>query len=284
MKIIQSKDELSEIISQIKCSGKKIGFVPTMGYLHEGHLALMRESKKRSDVSVVSIFVNPAQFNDQKDFENYPKNTESDSEKCRNEGIDILFLPEADKFYPGGVPDIEMKIPHLMKNLCAVTRVGHFEGVLIVISNLFHIVQPDFAFFGKKDYQQYLIIKEFARSCGFGTEVSGLDTVREPDGLAMSSRNARLGQKERDSASLIPRAFRIAGDLILKGEKSPGILREIMSDVILSSPLNRIDYIEVLNPENLSGIESIKGDVLVAIAVFVGEIRLIDNMLFKIQE
>ena len=284
MKTLESKSELSEIISQIKCSGKKIGLVPTMGFMHEGHLTLIRESKKKADITVVSIFVNPAQFNEKKDFLNYPKSLIADSEACKKEGADFLFLPTPEEIYPNGIPDLEMKIPHLMKNLCALTRPGHFEGVLLVISNLFHTVQPDIAFFGKKDYQQYLIIKAFVGFCGFKTDVVGLNTIRETDGLAMSSRNARLTKKEREAASLIPRAFRIAKDQVSKGERVPGVIREIMNDIILSSALTKIDYIEILDSQDLSEIEFMRGNILVAIAVHVGDIRLIDNMIFTIPD
>jgi|JI8StandDraft_1071087.scaffolds.fasta_scaffold35668_2 pantoate--beta-alanine ligase len=279
MQIIKNKQELNKEIKKLKASGKKIGFAPTMGFLHEGHTTLFKESKANTDITVTSIFVNPAQFNDPKDYEKYPRNTESDLSKCKEAGVDIVYLPEVEDIYSGGkIPDLNMKIPHLMKNLCATTRPGHFEGVLLVIANLFHSVEPDIAFFGLKDYQQFLIIKEFARATGFNMEVVGVETIREPDGLAMSSRNARLSVEDREIATLIPRAFKLCKEYIFKRGRDPKKVKEIFSEVILSSPKMKIDYIEVLNAKDLSSQEELSGEVLIAIAIFCGEVRLIDNI------
>lgn len=279
MQVIKNKLELNKEIKKLKASGKKIGFAPTMGFLHEGHITLFAESKANTDITVTSIFVNPAQFNDPKDYEKYPRSTESDLAKCKEAGVDIVYLPEVEDIYNGGkIPDLNMKIPHLMKNLCATTRPGHFEGVLLVIANLFNSVLPDIAFFGLKDYQQFLIIKEFARATGFNMEVVGVETIREPDGLAMSSRNARLSLEDREIASLIPRAFKLCKEYIFKRGRDPKKVKEIFSEVVLSSPKMKIDYIEVLNANDLSPLEELAGGVLIAVAIFCGEVRLIDNI------
>lgn len=279
MQIIKNKLELNEILTQLKFQKKTIGFAPTMGYLHEGHTTLFAESKANTDITVTSIFVNPAQFNDRRDYDKYPRNTESDLTKCKEAGVDIVYLPEVEDIYPSGkIPDLTMRIPHLMKNLCAITRPGHFEGVLLVIANLFHSVTPDIAFFGLKDYQQYLIIKEFVRASGFKIKVVGVETIREADGLAMSSRNARLSDEDREAASLIPRAFKLCKEYIFKRGRDPKKLKEIFSEVVLSSPNMRIDYIEILNANELSQLDELNGEVLIAVAIFCGQVRLIDNI------
>ncbi len=279
MQIIKNKQELNKEIKKLKSNGKIVGFAPTMGFLHEGHTTLFTECKANTDITVTSIFVNPAQFNDIKDYEKYPRNTESDLKKCKEAGVDIVYLPEVEDIYRGGkIPDLTMKIPHLMKNLCATTRPGHFEGVLLVIANLFLSVEPDIAFFGLKDYQQFLIIKEFARATGFNMKVVGVETIRESDGLAMSSRNARLSKEEREAATLIPRAFKLCRDYILARGRDPKKVRSIFSEVVLTSSKMRIDYIEILNAKDLSPLEELAGEVLIAVAIFCGEVRLIDNI------
>jgi pantoate--beta-alanine ligase len=279
MQIIKNKQELNKEIKKLKSNGKIVGFAPTMGFLHEGHTTLFTECKANTDITVTSIFVNPAQFNDIKDYEKYPRNTESDLAKCKEAGVDIVYLPEVEDIYPEGkIPDLTMKIPHLMKNLCATTRPGHFEGVLLVIANLFLSVEPDIAFFGLKDYQQFLIIKEFARATGFNMKVVGVETIRESDGLAMSSRNARLSKEEREAATLIPRAFKLCRDYIFARGRDPKKVRSIFSEVVLTSSKMRIDYIEILNAKDLSPLEELAGEVLIAVAIFCGEVRLIDNI------
>ncbi|MCB1157222.1 MAG: pantoate--beta-alanine ligase [Leptospiraceae bacterium] len=281
MEILRTRQELRNYIKNQKRKGKTIGFVPTMGFLHEGHITLFKESVKKSDVSIASIFVNPTQFNNPEDFEKYPRNEEEDCKKAKEAGMDAVFIPTASEIYPEPKPQLEIRIPHLMKNLCATTRPGHFEGVLLVISILFHLVEPDFVFFGKKDFQQYLIIAEYARSLMFSLEVIPVDTVREEDGLAMSSRNARLSEQERKEAGLIPRAFKLARGQYLKGERNAKLFREIVSEVLLSSPLIKIDYLEVLDSKTLEPVEEVNGDSILALAAFAGSVRLIDNMFFR---
>lgn len=285
MLVIRKKEELQKIILQEKRAGKKIGFVPTMGFLHEGHASLMTACKEESGYLVVSIFVNPLQFNDPKDFEKYPRNEKRDLEICEERKVDLVYLPELDELYPEGpVTTVSMKIPHLMDCLCGKSRPGHFEGVITVVARLFHIVQPDLAFFGKKDYQQFLIIREFAKELMFPVEIRGLDTIREKTGLAMSSRNARLNPQELEASTLLSRSLKIAEEYAQKKNVSVDDLIEVIRDVLLSSSLIRIDYISILNPEDLLPKMSLDGMNFIGLAAFVGEIRLIDNLIFEVRE
>lgn len=278
MKVVRKISELREAVSK----GKKIGFVPTMGFLHEGHMTLVREAVKNSDTVVLSLFVNPAQFNSREDYEKYPRNEAGDLELCRKNGVHIVYIPDPDEIYTAGkIPDICISIPHLMKNLCASTRPGHFEGVLLVIGKLFHTVRPDIVFFGKKDYQQYLIIKEFTEVLNFPIEIRGVETVREKSGLAMSSRNARLSEKGLEAATLLYRSMKLAEKLLRQGRAGIQELREQIRDVILSSPLTRIDYIELLDPDTLEEKTLPEGKIFIGLAVFVENVRLIDNMILN---
>ncbi|MCB1179959.1 MAG: pantoate--beta-alanine ligase [Leptospiraceae bacterium] len=283
MLVINKVKEIQEKIFELKKNKKSIGFVPTMGYLHEGHVSLIKSSCSDNEISVVSLFVNPAQFNDPSDFEKYPKNTEKDLEICKENNVDIVFLPEVSEFYPDGFEGkIDIKIPHLMKNLCATTRPGHFEGVMLVISRLFHFVSPDKAYFGKKDYQQFLIIKEFSEIMGFPVEVIGVDTIREEDGLAMSSRNARLSEKGREASNLIFRSMKIAKEYSFKKNVNIKELKDVIREVILSSSLTKIDYLEILDPKDLNEKEELSGDIFIGLAVFVEGVRLIDNFIYRV--
>ncbi|PJZ54863.1 pantoate--beta-alanine ligase [Leptospira adleri] len=284
MIICRTPEEVSSQVRAWKKEGKKVGFVPTMGFLHEGHTALFEESVSRADKTVVSIFVNPAQFNDPEDYAKYPINTEGDLKLCESKKVDLVFLPDKDAMYPGGIPDVVLKIPHLMNNLCAVSRPGHFEGVLLVISRLFHFVEPDLAFFGKKDYQQYLLIREFCKTLAFPTEVFGCETIRSEKGLALSSRNARLSEIEKEESLLVSRALRLGESQILSGMKDPVLVREIMKDVLDSSAKIKLDYLEVLNADTLENLERVAGNVLLAVAVFIGPVRLIDNLTLSVVE
>lgn len=277
MQIISKLEELSYIIKNYKSQGKKIGFVPTMGYLHQGHLKLVEEAKKKSDIVVVSIFINPAQFNDPEDLKKYPLDIEGDIKKCEAEGVDLVFLPTVEEIYPEGIPNIIIKIPHLMGGLCGKSRPGHFEGVLLVLGKLFHAVQPDLLFMGKKDYQQFKIVSYFIQHLGFPIQLYGIDTVREEDGLAMSSRNARLNNKEREAALLIHRTLSIAEKVWMEGERNPKVLKEILMDILASDPLIQVDYLEFVDLETLQEVDNLNNPFLIAIAVFCGKVRLIDN-------
>ncbi len=283
MKVISTINEIKDLLTERKKEGKKIGFVPTMGYLHEGHLKLMEECKKVSDLVVVSIFVNPAQFNDIQDYQKYPRNTERDLKLCEELNIDIVFLPSVEEIYPEGpISTLKMRIPHLMDKLCGSHRHGHFEGVIMVIGRLFHVIQPNVAFFGKKDYQQYLIVKEFVKELMFPIEIIGVDTVRESSGLAKSSRNARLNSEELEAATLIYRSLKIAEEYCRKKATTIEELTQVIQEVLLTSPLIRVEYISILNARDLMEIFELKEEIFIGIAVYVGEVRLIDNHIFKV--
>ncbi|ABJ76222.1 pantoate--beta-alanine ligase [Leptospira borgpetersenii] len=282
MIICRTPEEISVQVRRWKAEDKKVGFVPTMGYLHEGHASLFRECLSKADKTVVSIFVNPAQFNDPEDYAKYPINTDGDLKICESGKVDLVFLPEKETIYPEGIPNVVLQVPHLMRNLCAVSRPGHFEGVLLVISRLFHFVKPDFAFFGKKDYQQYLLVKEFCKILAFPVEVIGCETIRSDKGLALSSRNSRLSEDEKEESLLISRALKLGEAQILSGIKDPVVVRDIMKDVLDSSPKIRLDYLEVLNADTLESLEILEGNILLAAAVFIGSVRLIDNRTLRV--
>ena len=276
MKVITSVAGMKSLARQWKKEGKSIGFVPTMGYLHEGHLSLVRESKKRADVTVVSIFVNPAQFGPNEDFKKYPRDLEKDSAYLEQAGVDCLFYPDAAEIYPPGYRTY-VEVHGLQDRLCGKSRPGHFRGVVTIILKLFDIVGPDRAFFGAKDAQQILIIEKMAADLDLGTEVVTCPLVRDPDGLALSSRNAYLSSEERKAALVMSRSLRWAERAISAGECD--VVRVIagIRSLIEAEPLARVDYVEAVDPLDLDSVAEIRGDVLIALAVFVGSIRLIDN-------
>jgi pantoate--beta-alanine ligase len=283
MEIHNTVKGLRDSLKKFKLKNQSIGFVPTMGFLHEGHFNLIEESKKANDITVVSIFVNPLQFNDIKDFEKYPKNEDGDIKNLTKLGVDILFLPSAEEVYGQiGEVKIEMKIPSLMKNLCAPSRPGHFEGVLHIVSKLFNYVLADKVYFGLKDYQQFLIIKELINNLSFPIEIIGVETVREKSGLAMSSRNSRLSKEESEEATLVYRSMKMAEKNSSKKNITILTLKDIIKEILLSSKMIKIDYIEILDPDTLENKEYVSGKILIAIAVFMGNVRLIDNIRFEV--
>ena len=283
MEILRTVVELREYVSSIKKSQKTIGFVPTMGFLHEGHASLIERSKKENDITIVSIYVNPLQFNNQIDFEKYPKNEELDVLYLKKLKVDILFLPITSEIF-GSLQDnmIEMKIPNLIKNLCAPSRPGHFEGVLHIVSKLFNYTLPNRAYFGLKDYQQYLIIKELVNNLSFPIEIIGMETIREKNGLAMSSRNSRLSPEDKEDATLIYRSMSMAKDYVKKKNISINIIKEFIKEILLSSKNIKIDYLEILDPFTLVEKEELSGNILIGIAIFIKDVRLIDNIRFEV--
>jgi len=283
MEILRTIVELREYVSSIKNSQKTIGFVPTMGFLHEGHASLIQRSKKENDITIVSIYVNPLQFNNPSDFEKYPKNEELDVLHLEKLKVDILFLPNTFEIF-GYLQDnkIEMKIPNLMKNLCAPSRPGHFEGVLHIVSKLFNYTLPNRAYFGLKDYQQYLIIKELVNNLSFPIEIIGMETIREKNGLAMSSRNSRLSPEDKEDATLIYRSMSMAKDYVKKKNISINVIKEFIKEILLSSKNIKIDYLEILDPFTLVEKEELSGNILIGIAIFIKDVRLIDNIRFEV--
>lgn len=282
MQIIETIADMREFSDSLKQSGKKIGFVPTMGFLHEGHLSLIGASQTRMDSTGVSIYVNPTQFNNPDDFQNYPKNLEEDASTLKKMGVDFLFAPKTEEMYRSGGNLIEIKIPTLMKNLCAPFRPGHFEGVLQIVSKLFHIVQPDLAVFGLKDYQQFLIIQKLVELLNFPVEILGVETLREKSGLAMSSRNTRLKEPELEEATLLYRALSLGKEFALKKKSDSRGVQNFIKEILLSSSGIQIEYIEVLEASTLGELSEFKGEILLAGAIYLGTVRLIDNIRFTI--
>ncbi len=251
-----------------------------MGYLHEGHLELVRAGKRDCAAVAVSIFVNPLQFNDPEDFKKYPVDIDRDLGLCAENGADFSFVPSPEEMYPGEGPLLKMTMPDLTRNLCGEYRPGHFEGVLMVVARLFNLFQPEVALFGRKDYQQFLVIHRLAQDLDFPIEVIGVPTVREEDGLAMSSRNARLSNRGREHAELIHRGMRIGEKAWREGNSDAAELREIVKDVIESGSLNRVEYLETVHPDTLMELERVERDqpFVFAVAVFCDGVRLIDNL------
>ena len=277
MKVVGRVSEMKALARRWKKEGKSIGFVPTMGYLHEGHLSLVRESKKRTDVTVVSIFVNPAQFGPQEDFKKYPRDLEKDSAYLEKGGVDCLFYPDAAEIYPPGYRTY-VEVHGLQDRLCGKSRPGHFRGVVTIILKLFDIVGPDRAFFGAKDAQQVLIIEKMAADLDLGTEVVTCPLVRGPDGLALSSRNAYLSSEEKKAALVLSRSLRWAERAISAGERDAAKVIAGIRSLIEAEPLARVDYVEAVDPVDLDPVAEVRGDVLIALAVFIRSTRLIDNV------
>lgn len=276
MKVVTGIAEMKVLAANWKAAGRTVGFVPTMGYLHEGHLSLVRESKERCGVTVVSIFVNPAQFGPVEDFQRYPRDLEKDSAMLAREGVDALFVPAAEAVYPPGYKTY-VEVEDLQDRLCGRSRPGHFRGVVTVVLKLFHIIRPDVAFFGAKDAQQTVIVKKMARDLDLDVEIEVCPIVREPDGLAMSSRNAYLSPDERTAARVLSRSLAEAERLIREGERDAARLVNRMKDIIAGESLARLDYAEIVEAESLEPVAQVRGDTFILVAVYIGRTRLIDN-------
>lgn len=284
MTIIHPIKEMQDLSRSIVLEKKEIGFVPTMGALHEGHLSLVRRAKKGNDIVVVSIFVNPIQFGPQEDLDRYPRDIEGDSEKLKNEDVDILFLPEIKDMYPDGYKTY-VEVKEISQRLCGAFRPGHFTGVATVVAKLFNIVRPRRAYFGLKDYQQSVIIKKMVEDLNMDIEIITCPTVRESDGLAMSSRNLYLKPDERRAATVIYRTLTGVSELIKSGERNVTHIKEFMKRSLLSEPLvSSIDYAGLYDPDTLEELIELKDRILVAIALKIGTTRLIDNLVLYTQQ
>lgn len=283
MRVMHLIREVKEFVSEQKKAGWTIGLVPTMGYLHEGHLALINEAKKACDVVVVTIFVNPLQFGPAEDFERYPRDLDRDAALCRGAGVDLVFAPPVEEMYPRPACAF-VEVQKLTDGLCGASRPGHFRGVATVVTKLFNTVQPDRAFFGQKDAQQVAVIKRMAEDLNLNLEIVTVPTVREPDGLAISSRNAYLSSEERRAATVLYRSLRLAEDLIRSGEREAGAIIERMRAMIGREPLARIDYVSIVDGETLGPLSALSGRFLIALAVFIGRTRLIDNFYLEVSE
>jgi pantoate--beta-alanine ligase len=264
--------------------GKTLGFVPTMGALHDGHLSLVRRSKSENDVTAVSIFVNPVQFGPGEDFEKYPRDIEGDTEKLMREEVDILFMPVRSAMYPEGFLT-RVEVEDISRRLCGAFRPGHFSGVATVVTKLFHIVKPSRAYFGQKDFQQTVVIRRMVRDLDMDIDIVVCPTIREKDGLAMSSRNTYLDQRQREGSGVIYRSLREVSELIISGIINLSEIKKILIDRIMQEQaVSGIDYAGIYNPDTLEDISEIKGDVLLAAAVKIGNTRLIDNVLVKVKK
>lgn len=254
-----------------------VGFVPTLGYLHEGHLSLVRAAREQNAQTVASIFVNPTQFNEPNDFDAYPRDLEGDLAKLRAEGVDAVFVPSVEEIYPEGALTT-VEVAGVTERLEGAHRPGHFAGVTTVVAKLFNIVQPTRAYFGKKDAQQLVVIRRMVADLRLDVEVVGLPTVREPDGLAMSSRNARLSPEEREAARVLSKALRLAAELYEHGERDGPAICNRMRALIGGEPLARVDYVSVADTHTLEELKRIDSPALVSLAVRIGDVRLIDNV------
>jgi len=254
-----------------------VGFVPTMGYLHEGHLSLVRAARAENQHVIASIFVNPTQFGPNEDFERYPRDPERDLSLLKHEGVDVVFMPPVEEMYPEGAATFVEVTGRVTEVLEAAHRPGHFRGVTTVVAKLFAIVEPTRAYFGRKDAQQLVVVRKMARDLRLSIEIVGCPIVREPDGLALSSRNAYLSSTEREAALVLSRALRKAQELFASGERDGEALRAPMLDVIGAEPLVRVDYVSVADPESLKELAHIERSALASLAVRIGATRLIDN-------
>ena len=276
MKIITSITEMQSLAGSLRSEGKTIGFVPTMGFLHEGHLSLMRRAREENDIVVASIFVNPTQFGPAEDFDRYPRDAGGDRKKCESVGVDVLFLPEAPEMYPEGV-SVFVTVEKLSDVLEGAIRPGHFRGVATVVAKLFNIVKPHRSYFGRKDYQQCAVIRAMVRGLNLAVEVIVLPTMRESDGLAMSSRNIYLDPEERRAASVLWRALQEAENLVRAGERSAGTIQQAMRRVLDQEQAVTVEYAEIADTETLAPLSSVRAGTVALLAVRLGRIRLIDN-------
>ena len=279
MQVIQSVAALRRHLGDQRLAGKRIGLVPTMGFLHDGHLSLARAARQECDVVVMSIFVNPKQFGPNEDFGSYPRDMERDLRLAREGGVDVVFTPDVSEVYPEGFQS-EVVVRGLTAPLCGASRPGHFDGVTTVVAKLFNMVGPDRAYFGQKDYQQAAVIQRMAADLNMPLTVVVCPIVREPDGLAMSSRNAYLSPAERQAAQVLWRALGVAESRLATGERRAEPLEAAVREVIAGEPLAEIDYVSVCDPQTLEPLETLPPTVLVALAVRIGRTRLIDNALF----
>ena len=281
MKIAGTVAEVREQVKQWRKEGLTVGLVPTMGFLHEGHKSLIDRAVKENDRVVVSVFVNPTQFGPNEDFESYPRDMDKDSALCEAAGTSLIFHPEPSEMYLDGYSTF-VDMSTLTGGLCGKTRPIHFRGVCTVVSKLFNIVTPDRAYFGQKDAQQLAVIRHMVRDLNFGIEIVGCPIIREEDGLAKSSRNTYLNAEERAAATILSKALKEGKAALESGERDAAKVKQIVTDKINSEKLSKIDYVEIVDWNNLEPVEKVTDDVLCAVAVYIGKTRLIDNFIFSI--
>jgi pantoate--beta-alanine ligase len=280
MEVIEAVAAMQSWADRTRAAGERIGFVPTMGYLHDGHLSLVREARQRTGRCVASIYVNPLQFGPNEDFERYPRAAERDRAQLSAAGVDVLFAPTVTEMVPSGY-QTTVSVAKLTKGLCGSSRPGHFDGVTTVVAKLFNAVKPHVALFGEKDFQQLAAIRRMTRDLGFDVEVAGMPIVREADGVAMSSRNAYLSESERVAARCLNRARQTAADAVAAGERNASRVVERANAVLEAEPLANVDYVEIVDAEELQPVASIDRPCLFALAVRIGNTRLIDNIVLE---
>jgi pantoate--beta-alanine ligase len=282
MNIIRSKQELRVAIEKFRTThpGQVIGFVPTMGYLHSGHLSLIRAARQETDCVIVSLFVNPTQFGPTEDFQTYPRNEERDSRLCRQENADILFIPPLSDMY-SATHSTTVHVKNLTRHLCGKFRPGHFDGVATIVLKLFNLIDPDISYFGQKDGQQCIVLQKMAKDLDLRTQIKIMPTVREPDGLAMSSRNVNLDPVSRQKAPLIYKVLLNAASQFQAGELKVKTIVNEARRILESDPAFKVQYLECRSLDNLSAMTTINRPCIIAVAAFLGGVRLIDNIILK---
>lgn len=280
MQVVKTIQEVREIVKGWRKEGLSVGLVPTMGFLHEGHQSLIAKSVDDNDRTVVSVFVNPIQFGPSEDLEAYPRDLNHDMAAVEAMGGDLIFNPEPSEMYPDHFTTF-VDTTETTELLCGARRAGHFRGVCTVVSKLFNIVGPDRAYFGQKDAQQLATVRRFVRDLNFDLEIIACPIVREADGLAKSSRNTYLNEEERRAALILSKSLKLGQTAVENGERNASAIIKIISDSLQTEPLARVDYVEVVDLNNVQRVEAIEGETLVAIAVYIGKTRLIDNFIWK---
>jgi pantoate--beta-alanine ligase len=265
------------VCDDVRARGGTVGLVPTMGFFHEGHRSLMRAARVAHDAVVVSLFVNPTQFGPNEDLDAYPRDLDADTAVAIAEGVDVLFTPRVAEMYPEGART-SVHVAGLTEGLCGASRPGHFDGVTTVVAKLFSIVGPCTAYFGRKDAQQLAVVRRMTADLDLPVAVVGCPLIREPDGVAMSSRNAYLSSDDRRRATVLIRALRSAADAVTSGERDAEAVREVLTGVLATEPAIRVDYAEIVDTATLQPLERIERDTLIALAAYVGTTRLIDNI------
>jgi len=276
VEVIEKTDLMQQKAEDLRLAGKVLGFVPTMGFFHEGHLELMRVAGKHCDVVIISIFVNPMQFGPKEDLAAYPRDLEGDLAKAQQAGVDIAFVPSVDQMYPEGF-ESRVSVEKVTKHLCGLSRPTHFDGVTTIVAKLFNITKPHLAVFGQKDYQQLTVISRMVKDLNMDLQILGVPTYREPDGLAMSSRNSYLNSEERKSALCLKKSLDLAREMVGKGEARSATIKKAIEELVRSHPYTQIDYVSLCDPVTLDDVDTLAGETLLALAVRVGKTRLIDN-------
>lgn len=279
MEIITSIEQIREMSENIRKNGQSLAMVPTMGCLHEGHKSLIDKARKENDKLIVSIFVNPMQFGPDEDYDNYPRDLEADSKLCQNAGVDYIFHPKADEMYPNSFSTYVEPCKQMTDILCGISRPGHFRGVCTVLAKFFSIIRPNRAYFGQKDAQQLAIVKRMVKDLNLNVEITGCPIIREEDGLAKSSRNLYLNEDERKAASILRKSILLGLKEIDAGQKSSQKVLDTIKSNIEKEKLAKIDYVEILDFDTFERVDDIQGNILIALAVYIGKTRLIDNII-----